>query len=210
MLDQNFDRLLKLVSQLEPLNEKLSQEDVNQKLLRSLSPKWNTHVVEWRNKADMDTMSMDDLYNNLKGVQSFKKSRHQAQKKLKKECAYRNIYSQALVSCDGLSGYDESDHAEEGPNYALMAFSFSSSDSKVSNDSTCSKSCLETVNFLKSQNEQLLKDLKKSKLMVLGYKTGLKSVEERLEFFKKNESIYLEDIKVLKVEIQIGEIAIRE
>ncbi|GJY75451.1 putative ribonuclease H-like domain-containing protein [Tanacetum coccineum] len=44
MLDQTFDRLQKLVSQLELLDEKLSQEDVNQKLLRSLSPEWNTHV----------------------------------------------------------------------------------------------------------------------------------------------------------------------
>ncbi|GJW58591.1 hypothetical protein Tco_0105322 [Tanacetum coccineum] len=66
MLDQTFDRLQKLVSQLELLGEKLSQEDVNQKLLRSLSLKWNTHVVVWRNKADLDTMSIDDLYNNLK------------------------------------------------------------------------------------------------------------------------------------------------
>ncbi|GKC50695.1 hypothetical protein Tco_1073440, partial [Tanacetum coccineum] len=66
MLDQTFDRLQKLVSQLELLGEKISQEDVNQKLLRSLSPEWNTHAVVWRNKADLDTMSMDDLYNNLK------------------------------------------------------------------------------------------------------------------------------------------------
>ncbi|GJR74741.1 ribonuclease H-like domain-containing protein [Tanacetum coccineum] len=56
----------KLVSQMEILGEKISQEDVNQKLLRSLSPEWNTHAVVWRNKADLDTMSMDDLYNNLK------------------------------------------------------------------------------------------------------------------------------------------------
>ncbi|GJX10176.1 hypothetical protein Tco_0200035 [Tanacetum coccineum] len=41
-------------------------EDVNQKLLRSLSPEWYTHAVVWRNKADLDTMSMDDLHNNLK------------------------------------------------------------------------------------------------------------------------------------------------
>ncbi|GKG08681.1 hypothetical protein Tco_0334513, partial [Tanacetum coccineum] len=34
-----------------------------------------------------------------------------------------------LVSCDGLGGYDWSDQAEEGPNYALMAYSSSSSDS---------------------------------------------------------------------------------
>ncbi|GJQ94092.1 putative ribonuclease H-like domain-containing protein [Tanacetum coccineum] len=66
MLVQTFDWLRKLVSQLELLDEKLSQEDVNQKLLRSLSPEWNTHVVVWRNKANLDTMSMDDLYNNLK------------------------------------------------------------------------------------------------------------------------------------------------
>ncbi|GJS13073.1 hypothetical protein Tco_0407545 [Tanacetum coccineum] len=66
MLDQTFDRVQKLVSQLEPLGETISQEDVNQKLLRSLSPEWNTHAVVWRNKIDLDTMSMDDLYNNLK------------------------------------------------------------------------------------------------------------------------------------------------
>nr|GEU34047.1 hypothetical protein [Tanacetum cinerariifolium] len=46
--------------------------------------------------------------------------------------------------------------------------------------------------------------------MVLGYKTGLELVEERLKFFKTNESVYLEDIKVLKFEIQLKVIAIRE
>ncbi|GKC23627.1 ribonuclease H-like domain-containing protein [Tanacetum coccineum] len=112
--------------------------------------------------------------------------------------------STALVSCDGLGGYDWSDQAEEGPNCALMAFS---SDSEVSNDSICSKSCLKTIEYLKYQNDQLLKDLKKSELMVLGYKTGLKSVEEKLEVYKANESIYLQDIKGLKFEIHIGEIA---
>ncbi|GKF77439.1 hypothetical protein Tco_0229909, partial [Tanacetum coccineum] len=43
--------------------------DVHQKLLRSLSPEWNTHAVMWRNRADLDTMSMDDLYNNLKAYE---------------------------------------------------------------------------------------------------------------------------------------------
>nr|GEW83340.1 retrovirus-related Pol polyprotein from transposon TNT 1-94 [Tanacetum cinerariifolium] len=100
--------------------------------------------------------------------------------------------------------------AEEGPNYALMSYTSSSSDSKVSTDSTCSKTCFETVNLLKSQNEQLLKDLKKSKLMVLAYKTRLKSVEERFVFLKKNKFIYLEDIKVLKVKIQMKKISIKE
>ncbi|GKD69684.1 putative ribonuclease H-like domain-containing protein, partial [Tanacetum coccineum] len=317
MLDQTFDKIQKLVSQLELLDENLSQEDVNQKLLRSLSPEWNTHAVVWRNKADLDTMSMDGLYNNLKvyepevkGVSSSSSStqnmafvsssknnssstneavntahgvstastqvnannstnidnlsdavicafftsqpnspqlvhedlqqihpddmeemdlrwqmamltmrdrmflKHTRRKltvngnetisfdKSKVECynchkrghfarecrAPRNQDNKnkkssrrsvpmktsnftALVSCDGLGGYVWSDQAEEGPNYAIMAFSSSNSGSEVSNNSNYSKSCLESVELLKSQNKQLLKDLKKSELMVLAYKT---------------------------------------
>ncbi|GJY52408.1 retrovirus-related pol polyprotein from transposon TNT 1-94 [Tanacetum coccineum] len=124
-----------------------------------------------------------------------------------KESTRRNIpvetsTSIALVSCDGLGGYDWSDQAEEGPNYALMAYSSTSSDTKVSNNSNCSKSYLKTIETLKSQYEQLQKDFKKSELMVLAYKTGLESVEEKLEVYKANESIYSQDIKVLKFEIE--------
>ncbi|GJZ86853.1 hypothetical protein Tco_0658463 [Tanacetum coccineum] len=36
-----------------------------------------------------------------------------------------------MVSCDGLGGYDWSNQAKEGPNYALMAYSSSSSDLEV-------------------------------------------------------------------------------
>ncbi|GJW44285.1 putative ribonuclease H-like domain-containing protein [Tanacetum coccineum] len=91
-----------------------------------------------------------------------------------------------------------------------MAYSSSSSDSEVSNDSTCSKSCLETVEVLKSQYGQLLKRFEKSELMVVAYKTGLQSVEERLEFYKKNKSVYVEKINCLKWDIQVAEITIGE
>nr|GEX10875.1 hypothetical protein [Tanacetum cinerariifolium] len=37
----------------------------------------------------------------------------------------------ALVSCDGIGYYDWSDQAKEGPNYALMAYTSTSSDSKI-------------------------------------------------------------------------------
>ncbi|GJU71803.1 hypothetical protein Tco_1263208 [Tanacetum coccineum] len=36
--------------------------------IRSLPSEWNTHVVVWRNKPDLDTISFDDLYNNFKIV----------------------------------------------------------------------------------------------------------------------------------------------
>ncbi|GJR98377.1 plastid delta12-fatty acid acetylenase [Tanacetum coccineum] len=66
VLNQTIDRLQKLISQLEIHGESISQEDVNQKFLRSLSPEWNTHTIVWRNKHEIDTLSLDYLYNNLK------------------------------------------------------------------------------------------------------------------------------------------------
>ncbi|GJX19586.1 putative ribonuclease H-like domain-containing protein [Tanacetum coccineum] len=264
MLDQTFDRLQKLVSQLELLDEKLSQEDVNQKLLRSLSPEWNTHVVVWRNKAELETMSMVDLYNNLKvyepevkrmsslssstqnidfvsssnnntsssnevvnaarrvttastqdlqqihpdDIEEMDLRWQMAMLTMRARRFLKNTGRKLTVNGNETIGFDKSkvecynchkrghfarecraprnqdnknkessrrsvpsDQAEEGPNYALMAYSSSSSDSEVSNDSNCSKSCMETVKLLKSQNDQLLRDLEKSSLMVLGYKT---------------------------------------
>nr|GEU61533.1 hypothetical protein [Tanacetum cinerariifolium] len=45
----------------------------------------------------------------------------------------------ALVSCDGLGGYDWSDQVEEGPNYTLIAFSSSSFDSESVIVDNCKK-----------------------------------------------------------------------
>ncbi|GJR49544.1 hypothetical protein Tco_1400065, partial [Tanacetum coccineum] len=69
-----------------------------------------------------------------------------------------------------------SDQVEEGPtNFALMAYTSTSSNSEVSTDSNC-----------------------------------LESVEARLLVYKKNKSVYEEDIKVLKREIHLREVAIIE
>ncbi|GKC65212.1 ribonuclease H-like domain-containing protein [Tanacetum coccineum] len=59
-------RFQKLISQLEIHGEVISQEDANLKLLRSLPLAWNNIALIMRNKSDLDTISMDDLYNNLK------------------------------------------------------------------------------------------------------------------------------------------------
>ncbi|GJZ49431.1 hypothetical protein Tco_0603621 [Tanacetum coccineum] len=315
VLDQTFDRLQKLISQLEIHGESISQEDVNQKFLRSLLPEWNTHTIVWRNKTEIDTLSLDDLYNNLKiyepevkgtsssstntqnvdfvssnntnstngavntahgatttstqatavnsttidnlsdvvicaffasqpnspqldneelqqinfddleeidlrwqmamltmrarrflkntrrnltinGLLGSKKIRNR--ENTKRVVPVETTTSNALMSCDG-SSYDWSDQEEEGPtNFALMAYSYTSSNSEVSTNLNCSSSCLENVKILKEQNEQLLKDLRTSKLNAITYKIGLESVEARLLVYKKNKSVYKEDIKVLK------------
>ncbi|GKB87553.1 hypothetical protein Tco_0959825 [Tanacetum coccineum] len=65
-LDKTYDRFQKLISQLEIHGEVISQEYANLKLLRSLPLAWNNIALIMRNKSDLDTTSMDDLYNNLK------------------------------------------------------------------------------------------------------------------------------------------------
>nr|GEU50938.1 hypothetical protein [Tanacetum cinerariifolium] len=65
-LDKTYDRLQKLISQLKLNGEVISHEDANMKLIRSLPPAWNNIALIMRNKRDIETLSTDDLYNNLK------------------------------------------------------------------------------------------------------------------------------------------------
>ncbi|GJT33779.1 putative ribonuclease H-like domain-containing protein [Tanacetum coccineum] len=44
----------------------IEQEDMNLKLLRSLPSEWKTHALIWRNKEEVETINLDNLYNNLK------------------------------------------------------------------------------------------------------------------------------------------------
>ncbi|GKB21998.1 putative ribonuclease H-like domain-containing protein [Tanacetum coccineum] len=74
-LDFIFNRLQKIVCRLAILGVIITQEDLNLKFLSSLPSEWNTHVVVWINKPEIETMSIDDLYNNFKIVkQKIKKT----------------------------------------------------------------------------------------------------------------------------------------
>nr|GEV38873.1 hypothetical protein [Tanacetum cinerariifolium] len=317
-LDQIYDRLQKLISQLEIHGETISQEDLNLKLLRSLPFEWKTHTLIWRNKPDLETLSIDDLYNNLNiyksevigsssttqntqnvafvssnntdstnkavnitydvsaassktnasnlpnvdslsdaVIYSFfvsqsnssqldnedlkqidpddleemdlkwqmamtkvecynchirghfarecREPKHQDNKNKKaprRTVPVEDTTSNALVSqCDGLA-YDWSDQAEDGPtNFALMAYTSSSSSSSYSKVSSCSKPCLKSYDILKEHYDNLTKDFNKSQLKLGAYKEGLESVEARLEVYKKNKAVFEEDIKILKLDV---------
>nr|GEY09688.1 hypothetical protein [Tanacetum cinerariifolium] len=84
----------------------------------------------------------------------------------------------------------------------------SSTNSEVFNDSNCCSSCLECVKDLKEQNEQLVEDLRTARISVMSYKIGLESVKARLLVFKKNESMYEDDTKLLKREIYVRDLDI--
>nr|GEV87617.1 hypothetical protein [Tanacetum cinerariifolium] len=52
------------------MDVEIEQDDLNQKFLTSLAPEWHMHTIIWRNRSDLDTMSLDDLYNHLKVYES--------------------------------------------------------------------------------------------------------------------------------------------
>nr|GEZ13233.1 putative ribonuclease H-like domain-containing protein [Tanacetum cinerariifolium] len=112
--------------------------------------------------------------------------------------------SNALVSqYDGTGSYDWSYQAEEEPaNFALMPFSSnSSSDNEV-------PSCSKAYAQLHTQYDKLTDDFRKSQFDVISYQTGLESVEARLLFYKQNESVFEENIKLLNIEVELRDTAL--
>nr|GEV98088.1 putative ribonuclease H-like domain-containing protein [Tanacetum cinerariifolium] len=236
-------------SQLEIHGVSLSQEDVNLKFFQSLPSEWKTHTLIWRNKADLEEQSLNELFNflkiyevevkhssstgrnlgangptslgfNMSKVECYnchRKShfarecrspkdsrRNGAAEPQRRSILVKTSTSNALVSqCDGVRSYDWSFQAEEEPaNYALMAFS-SSSSSSDNEVLSCSKDCSKAYAQLHSQYDKLTADFCKSQFDVISYQTGLESVEARLLVYKQNESVFEENIKLLKLEVQL-------
>ncbi|GKC87055.1 hypothetical protein Tco_1147704 [Tanacetum coccineum] len=65
-LEKGYDRFQQLLSQLEAHGAEVSTEDANHKFLRSLPPAWSNLAMTMRTKPDADTLSIDDMYNNLR------------------------------------------------------------------------------------------------------------------------------------------------
>ncbi|GJU18064.1 hypothetical protein Tco_1146030 [Tanacetum coccineum] len=216
----------------QPNSSQLVTEDLQQihpDDIKEIDLRWQMAMLTMRARRFLKNTRRRLTINSNENI-GFDKSKN-------KESTRRNILvetstSTALVSCDGLGGYDWSDQAEEGPTYVLMAYSSSSSDSEVRIFRPFSKDIL---SFHDSSPELLCFPIFMSFAMILymfDFKTysiaraiythdhdlhdlppshgGLESVEEKLEVYKENKSIYSQDINVLKLKIECKDIAIRE
>ncbi|GJW10547.1 hypothetical protein Tco_1576374 [Tanacetum coccineum] len=219
VLDQTFDRLQKLITQLEIHGETITQEDVNQKFLRTFVSSNNTSstngAVNTAHGATtvstqataINLTTIDDLSDVV--ICAFFASQPNSPQLDNEDLQQINPGDLEEIdlsprwsvttatkrdTLQGSAGLQGTKKTRAGKAQEEVC----PSNSEVSTDSNCSSSCLENVKILKEQNEQLLKDLRTSKLNVIAYKTGLESVEARLLVYKKNESVYEEDIKFLK------------
>nr|GEZ81215.1 ribonuclease H-like domain-containing protein [Tanacetum cinerariifolium] len=287
-LEQMFNRLQVIVGQLQFIDVETEQDDLNQKFLTSLAPEWFMHTIVWRNRSDLDTMSLDDLYNHLKVYESEvqKKSEPNSQNMafissakhsrgneevntasvstastnvptatanigisiqgsdvagfdkskvewfnchkmghFARECkapksqdrGRRDNFRQgskvkehALKALMAIAGVgwdwiymenDEENHAlvanKEAPTeFALMANT--SAESKVFDNSLCSKDCKKNTDSLNSKITDLTDKLFDAKNMIYHYKLGLAQVESRPTEHRDQEMKYCEKIRGLK------------
>nr|GEV35579.1 hypothetical protein [Tanacetum cinerariifolium] len=100
--------------------------------------------------------------------------------------------------------YDWSFQAEEEPtDYALMAFTSSSSSNSDNEVASCSKACTKAYATLQSHYDKLTNDLRKSQFDIISYKISLESVEARILVYQQNETVFEEDIKLLNFDVQL-------
>nr|GEY30911.1 ribonuclease H-like domain-containing protein [Tanacetum cinerariifolium] len=168
-LEQTFNRLQAIVSQLEFIDVEI--------------------------ESDLDTMSLDDLYNHLKVYEP--KVKEQAPKALMAIDEVRWNWS--------YMENNEENHAlvaeEEAPTeFALMAKS--SIDNEVFDNSLCSKACKKNTDSLNSQITELSKKLGDTKYMLYHYKLGLSHVEARLVEFKNQEIKFCKKIRGLEFSVE--------
>ncbi|GJV33374.1 hypothetical protein Tco_1393774 [Tanacetum coccineum] len=205
IMDQTFDRVQKLISQLEIQGEVINQEDMNLKLFRSLPSEWKTHALMWRNKVEIETInntaygvstahtqSSPTSGDNLSDVLG-DSSRGQAgswmfprnQENKGRENNTRTITVEtptqnALIAQDRIGGYDWSYQTEEKQptNYALMAFTSSGSSSSSDSEVRLRDNALDEY---KMNLEKAKKERDQLKQTLEKFQNSSKSLNDLLE-----------------------------
>ncbi|GJV07106.1 ribonuclease H-like domain-containing protein [Tanacetum coccineum] len=68
-LHKGYDRIQKILSQLNQLKTKPDDEDINLKFLRGLPSSWSHMALTLKTKGGLELLSFDDLYYKLKTVE---------------------------------------------------------------------------------------------------------------------------------------------
>nr|GEY01351.1 hypothetical protein [Tanacetum cinerariifolium] len=174
------------------------EEDANMKLLRSLTSAWNNIALIMRNKSDLDTLSMNDLYNNLK-VYKFE-IKGQSSSSL-------NSYNVAFVSSDNPSSTNEIVNIAHS--VSATSSKDQSSTASYADDVIVAMLTMRVKRFIKKIGRKLDLNGKETvgfdRLKVecynchrRGYQMGLESLEARIVVHEKNEAVYEEDVAFLK------------
>nr|GFA56382.1 hypothetical protein [Tanacetum cinerariifolium] len=132
-LDKGYDKMQKILIQMNTLKIKPKQEDVNMRFLRGLPPSWFGIALILKTKGGMKYISFDDLYNKLKFLEINTKGYSSSSPTLS-NAAFLSI----VGSSQGKLSYQESGNGGYGGYTTTLAASLGSSSSKGSSKSKCS------------------------------------------------------------------------
>nr|GEU74838.1 retrovirus-related Pol polyprotein from transposon TNT 1-94 [Tanacetum cinerariifolium] len=68
-LHKSYDRFQKILSQLNQMQAKPDNDDVNIKFLRALPPSWSQVALTLKTRGGLEYLSFDDLYNKLRSLE---------------------------------------------------------------------------------------------------------------------------------------------
>ncbi|GJY21428.1 putative ribonuclease H-like domain-containing protein [Tanacetum coccineum] len=161
----------------------------------SSQPQGSQLVHEDLEQIHDDDLEEMDLKWNMALVPRSKDNRNWNQGNSSKAVRIEDASEKAMCAIDG-GGFDWSDMAEDEvqANMALMAFT----DSEVSTDKTCSKTCLHNYETLKKQYDDLRVKLDDTAFKAATYKRGLSILEEQVVKYKESEVLFSEEIALLK------------
>nr|GEW76984.1 retrovirus-related Pol polyprotein from transposon TNT 1-94 [Tanacetum cinerariifolium] len=180
-----------------------------------------------KNKLYLDTMSLDDLYNNFKIVEQelsmrAKRFFQKNSKKITINGSDTAGYDKAKVECFNYHrmghfareyrvsrNQENRTRNQETTRWTVNVKDTSSKamvaidGAEVYTDNTCCKTCLKNYATLKTQYDELRVEFNKSKCYLADYKRGLALVKAQLAHYQKNERLLNENIDVLKRDIKI-------
>ncbi|GJX44335.1 ribonuclease H-like domain-containing protein [Tanacetum coccineum] len=183
----------------QPQGSQLVHEDLEQLHdddLEEMDLKWNMALLSMRARKFYQRTRRKIIIDGS-STAGYDKSKGNLTKKNQSKASngFEDASEKAMCAIDG-SGFDWSAMAEDEiqANMALMAFS----DSEVSNDKSCSKSCVLNYKSLKKQYDDLLVKLDDTAFKAATYKRGLSILEAQVVKYKESEVLFSEEIALLK------------
>ncbi|GJZ25675.1 hypothetical protein Tco_0569928 [Tanacetum coccineum] len=207
-------RLQKLITQLKIQGEVITQEDMNLKLLKSLPSEWKTHALIWRNKQEVKTITLDDLYNNLKIYEP---------KISGSSSTSQNLQNVAFVSSNSTNNNSNTNEADNTA-YGVSGLMWSAT--IVINMVTLQEN-VELLEIRKTEEERLIEELYQAEeghpinfvLMAFTSSRSSSSSDSEVDscsksleaaHYKKNKAVYEESINVLNLEVKLRDNALVE